>query len=386
MSDTMLGGTGFDGGDAAFVTAAPTGPVCEKCEASLPSEAMAACPHCGWYPAINGYVEIQQEWEQACSGQVSGPEKTVTEVWMTLIPAWGWKLIATTLLMAAGSLAARFYLADKPNLHVVWAVSQFFAGILLVLAAHLLAFFMAASSDPDMGVMDLAVNPLKGWFRLFTNLPKRLWVANSANVGLSATLFAMLIVGGLPYDEVWNWGIKGPAKKNLLGAIASKAGGGGGDDMSMDEALDSFAQNAAVSDDLAGGGSKKNLPQEVERQTIDALILGFEMAQDGSVDRLLLATEYNGRLYYAGRVVPRLTEEEAKDLPRRFLAARSPRPFVNVPGSATWLQPRFTCRVTYNRRVESGMLQGIMWEEMLGEIRSTAPSTQQKAQELLFDN
>ncbi|MCA9240134.1 MAG: hypothetical protein KDA37_08045 [Planctomycetales bacterium] len=385
MSDTLLGGTGFDGGDGAFIVAPSSGPVCEKCEASLPSESMTACPHCGWYPALNTYVEIQQEWEQACSGQAASPAKSAVEVWTNLIPAWGWKLIATTVLMAGASLGARFYVADKPDLHVIWAVVQFFAGILVVLACHLLAFFMAASNDPDMGVMDLVVNPLRAWLRLFAGLPKRLWVANTANVGLSATLFAALIIGGLPYEEIWNWGIKPPAKKNLLGAIASKAGGGEGD-MSMDDALDSFAQNAALSDDLAGGDSKKKLPKEVQRQTIDALILGFEMAQDGSIDRLLLATEHNGRLYYAGRVVPNFTEEEAKDLPPRFMAARSPRPFVSVPGSAMWLKPRFTCRVTYNKRVESGMLQGIMWEEMLGEIRSTAPSVQQKAQELMFDN
>ncbi|TWT67643.1 hypothetical protein Pla123a_41990 [Posidoniimonas polymericola] len=370
MSDTLDSLPGFDGGDTQFAEE-PTGPVCEKCECALPDGKLSACPSCGWYASLGIHVDIAPEWEQACSGQpTSGPSKSHAEVWATLVPKWGWLLIGTTLAVAALSLGVRLYTVEDPALRTVWAVCQLLIGASLFAACHLLAFFMAASSDTDMGVMDLVVSPLKGWMKTFVKLPERFWVVNSANITLSATLFAMLIIGGIPYDAVWNWGFKAPAKKNLLGAIAEKAGGNG--DMDMEDALNSFADDAAVSGAPLPGGGKSGVPSGIpERQAIDALVIGYELAQDSSIDRLLLATEYNGRLYYAGRVYPQFTEEEAKELPMKFAQAKAPRPFVTVPGSATWLEPKFTCRVTYSRRVESGMLQGIIWEEMLGEVKQS---------------
>lgn len=344
------------------------GPVCEKCDSPLPNEAMTACPSCGWYASLGIHVEVAPEWEQACAGQSTGKQQSHLEVWGSLIPVWGWGLLGTTLAMAGASFGLRLWVAENESLHMLCGVLQLFAGISLLAACHLLAFFMAASSDPDMGVMDLVVNPMRGWFKLFAKLPKHFWVLNTANIGLSATLFAMLIVGGIPYEEVWNWGFKPPAKKNLLGAIAQKAGGVAEEDMSMEDSVSAFAQNAGVGGDLPGMGGKKASSGPVERQKIDAVILGYEMATDGRIDRFLLATEYNGKLFYAGRVRPLLNEDEAAELPAKLMKARAPRPIINVPGSAIWLKPRFTCRVTYNRRVESGMLQGIIWEELLGEV------------------
>ncbi len=192
---------------------------------------------------------------------------------------------------------------------------------------------------------------------------------NSANVCLTAVLCTFIVIGGLPYDEVWNWGFKPPAKKNLLGAIAEKAGAGQGEEQSMEEAVGSFAKNAAVDGNLPEGAKPKDPTGEAARQTIDALIVGYELTTNGKIDRFFLATEQNGKLFYAGRVRPSLTEEQAAELPARLSAARAPRPFINVPGSAIWLQPRFTCRVTYHKRVESGMLQGMIWEDLLGEVK-----------------
>ncbi|TWT36331.1 hypothetical protein KOR34_12360 [Posidoniimonas corsicana] len=370
MSETLDSLPGFDGG-AIELEEAPVGPVCEKCEAALPDGKLSACPSCGWYASLGIHVDIAPEWEQACNGQAPAtPAKSHAEVWATLIPAWGWKLIGTTLAVIAASVAVRIYTADDQTLRTIWAVCQLLIGASLLAACHLLAFFMAASADPDMGVMDLVVSPLKGWFKIFRKLPERFWVVNSANVTLTATVCSALVIGGLPYEAIWDWGFKQPAKKNLLGAIADKAGGKD-NGMDMEEAMESFADNAAVNGALPDRGDGLGQAQgPPERQTIDALIVGYELAQDGSIDRLLLATEFNGKLYYAGRVRPSFTEDEALEFPAKLAAAYSPRPFITVPGSATWVKPRFTCRVTYSRRVESGMLQGIIWEDLLGEVKT----------------
>ncbi len=180
MSDTTIDGmdlsTGFEdaseeGGTAAAV-AEPTGPACAKCEAPFPHEAMSACPRCGWYAAMNTYIEIAPEWEQTYEGQApQTPAKSHLEVWATLIPLWGWLLMATTIAVVAASLGVRLYTADNESLRTTWSVLQLFIGVGLLLVCHLLAFFMAASTDPDMGVLDLVVSPLKGWMRLVRGLP-----------------------------------------------------------------------------------------------------------------------------------------------------------------------------------------------------------------------
>lgn len=370
MSVTLMEEAASDGG-VGLVDAEPLGLVCEKCEAELPEGGMTACLSCGWYASLSTYVEIAQEWEEAAAGHTSSTqEKTVLEVWATLIPVWGWVMIGTALAVVAASLGVRLWTIDNDSLRTTCSVIQLLVALSVLGACHLGAFFMVASTDPDMGVMDLAVNPLKAWVRLCANLPLRFWVLNTANACLAAALCSALVIGGLPYDQIWNWGVKQPAKKNLLGAVAEHMGAGGGDDMSMEEAMGEFAQNAAVGGGDLGGDKQDAKPGgEIKRQTIDAVILGYELTPQGQITQFYLAAEHSGKLLYAGRVRPLLTDEQRLELPAKLQEAHSARPLIAVPGSAIWLKPRFTCRVTFHKRVESGMLQGMVWEDLLGEVQ-----------------
>ena len=134
--------------------------------------------------------------------------------------------------------------------------------------------------------------------------------------------------------------------------------------------MDSFAADAAVQ---GGAGPKKGparpVSKNLKRKKIDALILGYQLDRNQTIKTFFLATEVNGRLLYAGRVTPSFTPDESLELAEQLRAARSLRPVVTAPDEGIWLQPRFTCRVTYDKRVESGRLQGLLWEEMLGEIK-----------------
>lgn len=362
----------FDGGDAALAVAEAAGPVCEKCSAELPAESMSACPSCGWYSLLGVYVEVEPQWEAAACGEENQAPPSHLQVWASLIPAWGWVVLGTTLAVAVASLGVRLLVAEDAALRATWAVLQLLGGACAAMVCHLLAFFLIASRDTDLGVADLVVNPLRAWIRLIREMPSRLWVLNSANASLSAALFAALIIGGIPYEKVWDWGFRQPVKKNLLGAIAEKANAGGGDDMEMDEAMKSFAQDAAVSG--AGSGApdpnESKPPAELQRKEIDALVVGYQASENGRIDHLLLATEHRGRLFYAGRVTPELEPEEAAEFFAKLRQSHAPRPFITVPATATWVQPRFTCRITYDKRVESGMLQGMLWEALMGEVKT----------------
>lgn len=343
------------------------GPACEKCESPLATEQTTACPHCGWYASIGGYVEIEQEWE---SGQVGEEEpKTFLQVWLNLVPAWCWIAWGFGVLAVIESIAVRVLIADEA-FRSTWSVTQLFAGIGVGIACHLIVFILMSIDDPELGILDIVVSPLRAWKKLFRGMPRHNWVLCLNNFGMTAAVGAMLIIGGIPYERIWDWDFKGPANKSLLGAIADAAPADE-NDMSMEEAMNSFASDAALdADDNSRDKKKHEGPVNVVRKETDALILGYQLDRNGTVQTLFLATEVYGRLMYAGRVTPEFaTPDESLELARKLRAVRTSRPVVSAPDEGEWVQPRFTCRVTYDRRVESGRLQGLLWEEMLGEIK-----------------
>ncbi|MEN1680063.1 MAG: hypothetical protein AAGJ46_10750 [Planctomycetota bacterium] len=341
-----------------------TGPVCQKCDQPIGADQTTVCPHCGWYASAGTFVEIEPEWE---SQGASETKKTTLEIWSTLIPLWGWIAIGSFVAAIAMSVAVRL-LVTEASTRTVWAVTQLLGGLVLALTVHVVAFVTAAFDDPDIGVGDLFVNPLKGWRKLLPQMPRRQWLVDAFLFCVASSIGAAAIIGGIPYDRVWDWGISAPVKKDLRDAIAQHAGPAS--DQDMEEAMKAFAEDAGMGPgDGAFAKDSKDGPKILEQKTIDALILGYHLNRDGHVHELLLATEVNGKLMYAGRVTPELAPDENIELVSQLVTASSPQPLVTAPEGAEWVKPRFTCRVNYYRRVESGRLQGIKWEKMLGEVK-----------------
>ena len=186
-----------------------TGPRCEKCEQPLASELATACPHCGWYASIGAYVEIEPQWEAAVAGGGAPAEqKTFLEVWTGIIPAWVWINWACGTTAIVLSIVARVAIQDEA-FRSTWSVTQLFAGMGLALACHIAVFVMMAMDDPDLGLGDIVVSPLKGWRKLFAQMPRRQVVACTFNFAMSAAVGAMMIIGGIPYERVLEWGIRG---------------------------------------------------------------------------------------------------------------------------------------------------------------------------------
>ncbi|MEM8866402.1 MAG: hypothetical protein AAGF31_12725 [Planctomycetota bacterium] len=349
--------------------ASATNPVCEKCARPVASQELSACPHCGWYARAGVFVEIDQQWEAATAGPGKQEvPKTHLQVWMTLIPGWCWLAWGCGVLAVIGSIAARVLIADEA-FRSTWSVTQLFAGMGIGLLCHVTTFIFVSFDDPDLSISDIVVSPLKPWKKLFQQMPTRQWVVCLNTFGMTAAVGAMFIIGGIPYERVWDWGITPPAKKSLLNAIA-EAAPDSSSDMSMEEAMSQFAEDAAV--DGAGGPKGNGKPAagaKVARKKADVLILGYHLDRNNLISEFLVASEVNGTLFYGGRVIPVFTPDESMHLVERLRLAHAPRPTVSAPDGATWLQPRFTCRISYDKRVESGRLQGIAWEEMLGEIK-----------------
>jgi hypothetical protein len=83
---------------------------------------------------------------------------------------------------------------------------------------------------------------------------------------------------------------------------------------------------------------------------------------------LYLGTAYRKRLAYAGSVAPELPEDERRALLQSLEAIKSLKAFVPIEAHATWVQPKYTCRVTFDQRLKGGRLRDMKWETLLGGI------------------
>lgn len=348
-------------------------PSCAKCGFAT---AAAACPRCGWYASLGIHVEIDPAYEalMAAPGEATGDAdeplpappawRKHLDVWAGLIPWWGWVLLGTTLGCVAAAIAVRLTVAASPTAHAWCGVGGLVAGLMAAFAAHFVAFILCSAHDATFGAVDLVVRPLKSWKRVLGELPERLWLANTANFGLSLAVSSTAIIGGIPYEKLLDWGFKAPPKASLVGAIVDAAKQAPEDDKSMEEAMGEFAEGAGA-DDL---DSKPAEPAKPPREKLECLIIGYQGDKAGRIDALLLASEAGGKLRYVGRVRPALTPKEQADLRKKFSKHISTRPFVKTSDSGNWLRPRFTCSVTYTKWPEGGRPQEVEWGALLNEV------------------
>src|SRR5690606_7064120 len=83
------------------------------------------------------------------------------------------------------------------------------------------------------------------------------------------------------------------------------------------------------------------------REKADCVILGYNVDRDGRLDSLVLGAANSGKLVYAGRVKPQMSAEESSSLLTELTATKTLKPFISIESEATWVKPKFACRVTY---------------------------------------
>jgi hypothetical protein len=344
------------------------GPRCTKCEAPMAADQMV-CRCCGFYPSLGITVDLDAEWEAAMSPELAAPtaSKTALEEFASAMPPWAWPVIGTNVGILAVATAGRFLLPSEAVLFDYWGTLQLISGLALVVALHITCFVMTASSDNDMGIFDLVVSPLKAWIRTFKRLPERLWLVVGASNGVTMALAAALIIGGIPWHRLWDWGIEAPMKTSLVDAIASAAAKGPSEEKPIEDAVVDFAGQAMPGD--AQPKKPKEPKEPAPRIKTDCLIIGFKMNEYDALTEVLIATETSGRLLYAGKLVPELPAEEKLALHAKLMRSRTGTPLVKTGQVATWVQPRFPCRISYTEQATNGRLLEMEWEELLPELQ-----------------
>jgi hypothetical protein len=347
--------------DTGAALAEWTGPRCEKCNAPIKSDVVTVCRSCGWYPSLGRFLEVDPNWEtdmDSAKAEGESPRKSTLRVWFELLPWWSWVIIASVFVIILESLVARF--ATHGSVRMTWSLLQLAAGFLIAAGCHIFNFLVLAADDADVGVMDIVLKPVKLWMRAFHYLPKRLWVSNAAVCGVAAIVASFLVIGAIPYERFWDWGFEAPTKHELMGAVMDRVKKvESAKNESLEEAIGDFAGKAGVEE-------QKGPPKP--RQKTDCVILGYQLDKDGRIVDLILGTNYLARLVYAGRVTPKMPEDERARLLKLLKPIRTHEPLIPIESdTTTWVKPKYACRVSFDTR-EKGRLQGIEWERLLGTI------------------
>jgi len=228
---------------------------------------------------------------------------------------------------------------------------------------HVLTFLFVIADDADTGALDIILRPLKLWLRAFANMPQRLWVTVLAAGGLTAVITSMLIIGGLPYDRLWDWGFEKRKSPNLISAVLSqkdKVEGKGADN--LEDAVKDFAGN-------------QNVDQMVEEPVIpkprlqaDCVILGYRVDAAGNIRSLILGTALRKQLVFACSVTPQLSSEQNMELLELLNHTQSHQPYLPLQLSAEWVILKYSCRVSFESQEKSGRLLNPSWEKFLGSL------------------
>jgi hypothetical protein len=339
-----------------------TGPHCEKCEAPLKSDVVTICRKCGWYASLGTFVEVDPNWEtedETASEVAPAPQKSHLRVWIELMPKWSWVIIGTALGVIVESVVVRLVTPAGSSIRTIWSLSQLFGGVLVFISCHIFNFMVLAAEDADFGVMDLLLKPLKLWIRAVRELPKRLWVSNTAASSIVAALMAVLVIGGIPYERFWDWGFDAPVKQELMAAVMDRAKQVAANEAdSLEEAIGDFAGTA---DGL--------IAPEKPRQKADCVILGYQLDKDDRLSSLVLGTTHLGRLVHAGTVDLEMSSRERSELLRMLSSIRTSKPLLPIESDRTyWVKPQYTCRVTYTQK-DRGKLSEIEFDKLLGTIQ-----------------
>lgn len=346
-----------------------TGPYCEKCDSPMKTGMVTICRECGWYASLGMFVEIDPKWEAEDRPPHSAtptPLPTHLDVWIRLLPKWGWLMVACVLAIVVESVVVRVATPTGSSIRTIWSLTQLVLGSFAFLSCHVLNFMGLAFDDTEVGPIDLILKPVKLWIRGGRNLPTRLWVANSAACGLMAVAMSILVIGGLPYERLWDWGFKQPPAQNLMGAVMDRVKEVEGEtNKSLEEAVSDFAGSDGVDPGVVEPKPSK------PRETIDCVILGYQIDTDGRLSSLSLGAVHRGRLTYAGPVTPELLGDETRELTQLLAAIRVNEPLIAIQmAGVIWVKPQYTCRVTFGERQKTGRLTELKWGKMLGMMKT----------------
>ncbi len=358
--------------------AAYDGPVCSKC--SAPDEGYALCRVCGYYPKLDKFMEIDYEME--------GLVEEVVEPGFKM-PSWVAAALGFSLLVIAESVGSAMFLPLDSAERMAWSLVHLIGGALLIMAFQFRGTFYAIMDDTSVTAVDCIVWPPRAWEAIAVRLPGSSRQFIMATVGVFAVLMSLLVIRSVPYSSPFaiDW-VSQPKSKSVLAQVASQVKAKGGDSkMTMEEALNSFAEETGVKDLAAEEAARaqaemladldKQIPEdELEGKesvvhTARCIVVGY-FASDASpneVSRIVLATasRFNNsrnKFEILGSVSVQGTPE-AISLMKKLRGSETKEPLVDSQLAAVWVKPSARCEIDFNEHGENRQPVNLKLKRML---------------------
>jgi hypothetical protein len=231
----------------------------------------------------------------------------------------------------------------------LYTTAALIVGVIGTFAGQFWALFQVTPHEEGLGFFDAIYAP-RLWRLTVKYLPatrKPVCLGTWSLVGL---LSALLVVGGLGY---WL-----PGKKRLAcppGVTKDSA-------KTLEDSLDDLADTQDITQ-AKGPGSPVIEPKETNndpdvdnRPTVKCVVIGYIPANDGTLAGLVLATEREDRLRYAGIAYQGLPQN-TKWMQRRLSEYVQPQPhFSELSFDAVWVKPVVICEIHQSGIGTSGEL------------------------------
>jgi bifunctional non-homologous end joining protein LigD len=101
-------------------------------------------------------------------------------------------------------------------------------------------------------------------------------------------------------------------------------------------------------------------------QILPCVIIGYTPCRDG-LHSLLVANAHHGALRYVGQITSGFSNLLRAELARRLALKRRPRPVVDCPRHACWVEPELYCRVRFLQWTSRGHLRGASFAGLIEE-------------------
>ena len=277
---------------------------------------------------------------------------------LKLVPPWAWILGAGVAGIVALSFLASMVIENRAGLRLLCALAQFSLGAIAASIAHFSAYLTAAVNSDRITPFDFIMKPVDIWKPAAKTLPKVAWRFWALGWGVTASVCALLVIGGVRYSAIFDWGFEKSAESNLVHAIVDEARrerDGGAE--SLEDAMNDFV------------GEEEEQVVEQILPTIDCLIFAYTNTAEGKLNTILLATLVDRKLKDVATVYAvDISLEDRENLASRLHKLERGRSFVKTKRKAIWLKPVLMCRVAYKEWTRAKKLREPHFRAILADV------------------
>ncbi len=335
--------------------------ICPKCDTERTDTSVAWCRQCGYHPTLDCVIDLfGDDLKQDEPGDLDAPAKPSAAQGLALlcrsVPVWMRRSTMAALAAAALGIIARLTTEPEGVARLVCALLLLFVANVSIITAHAWSFFYAVPESDRMGIGDFLMRPFYVWAPTMRDIEMPgIWRRPALMAfGIVAEVVGIAVVGGIPWDRVWEIGPAEPPKQKLVEAIANI---GREDDLN----------NADGSADAA----KAALPRA------DCVIIGYvpgvasrlfgDSTDEPDFSSLVLASDVRGKLMFVGVVSGGIPEEDRLEIRKRLRELQRTSPIIPCGVSATWLEPALACRIAYSRLTDN-RFRGMTYDKLLAEL------------------